>query len=67
MDLPTFIVILFLANGTVYTHTEQAPSLQACVSSLPKVQQMLRTTVKEPIELYSATCMNMRPFAKSDA
>lgn len=64
MDLPTFIVILFLSGGTVYSHTEAAPSMEACVKSLPLVKNLLASKVKEPIDMYTASCLKMRPFER---
>lgn len=61
MDLPTFIVILFLMKGTVYTHTEQAPSAEACVAALPNVVQMIKSQLGESPKFYSAACLKMKP------
>jgi hypothetical protein len=67
VDLPTFIVILFLINGTAYTHAEIAPSMEQCVQLLPQVPEVLKTVVREPIDFYSASCLKILYFPQRDA
>ena len=64
MDLPTFLVILFLSKGTVYTNVEPAPSHQECLDVLKDVPAMLARQVKEPIQYYAASCEVIKPFTK---
>jgi hypothetical protein len=67
MDLPTFIVIMFLVNGQVNVVTEPAPSLDICIKALPNVPEIVRKNVREPVQFFSASCMTIRPFPQRDA
>lgn len=65
VDLPTFLVVVYLMSGVVYQDMTQAPSKQACEAVVKDIKTMLPKVVGSVPDAYVATCVTLKPFTKA--
>lgn len=64
MDLPTFLVILFLLNGDVYQEVYPMTSPEVCQVVVKNFKELIPKAYKVLPQYYSATCVKLIPFTK---
>lgn len=64
MDLPTFLVIMFLLNGDMYQEVYPTASPEVCQAVVKNFKELIPKTYKVLPQYYSATCVKLIPFTK---